>query len=260
MDDKAGEQIRDFRTAVAVSAGRDDGEVFPHENIPFPDGWERSWREVGDGAVSLVCGDETIARVQKMDVSYGTLWEWKSARDTPGSGHYYTSQFQAQVDCAGWLEKMFSHAVREHRHANGIPEPRRPTLAEMREQRTEVAGRIAQARQEKEEAEIASGVRYRPTPPPWTAEHRHVHGTEKDDSIGGLGWEVKGPPDAPMRGQFARAADAHFAAACWDMFNGLSEIAEAPPGTDVAAIARSAMNKALPLVKYEPGHVEEDSE
>ena len=50
------------------------------------------------------------------------------------------------------------------------------------------------------------------TPGPWKARHRHAYATPTSDAIGGLGWEIEGPPE-PMRGQFALAADAHLVAA-----------------------------------------------
>jgi hypothetical protein len=52
-----------------------------------------------------------------------------------------------------------------------------------------------------------------PTAGPWTARHRHVKATATDDEMAGLGWEIDGPPEASLRGQFARAADAHLIAA-----------------------------------------------
>ncbi len=51
------------------------------------------------------------------------------------------------------------------------------------------------------------------TPGPWEATHRHVGLSAMDDESGGLGLEVEGPPDASLRGQFARGADATFIAA-----------------------------------------------
>lgn len=51
------------------------------------------------------------------------------------------------------------------------------------------------------------------TPGPWTASHRHVHGTPDNDEQSGLGLEIEGPPQASGRGQFARGADATFIAA-----------------------------------------------
>jgi hypothetical protein len=47
---------------------------------------------------------------------------------------------------------------------------------------------------------------------PWTISHRHVNRRPCDDEDAGLGLEVEGPPE-PMRGMFARSADAH--AAVW---------------------------------------------
>jgi hypothetical protein len=42
--------------------------------------------------------------------------------------------------------------------------------------------------------------------------------------MGGLGWEIEGPPDATLRGQFARAADAHLIAAAPEMYEALVEL------------------------------------
>jgi hypothetical protein len=54
------------------------------------------------------------------------------------------------------------------------------------------------------------------TAPPWKATHRDVSvsdDADTDATCGGLlGWEIEGPPE-PDRGQFERAADAHFIAA-----------------------------------------------
>ena len=50
------------------------------------------------------------------------------------------------------------------------------------------------------------------TPGPWKALHRHVRGKHTDE-VNGLGWDIFGPPEPMLRGQFARAADAHLVAA-----------------------------------------------
>ena len=50
------------------------------------------------------------------------------------------------------------------------------------------------------------------TPGPWRALHRHSCGKATDE-IGGLGWDIFGPPEPMLRGQFAKAADAHLVAA-----------------------------------------------
>ena len=47
---------------------------------------------------------------------------------------------------------------------------------------------------------------------PWTARHRHVDCTPNDDESCGLGLEIDGPPEAMLRGQFERGADAVFIA------------------------------------------------
>jgi hypothetical protein len=51
------------------------------------------------------------------------------------------------------------------------------------------------------------------TPGPWLASHRCVDRTPDDDESCGLGLEIDGPPEAYLRGQFARSADAQFIAA-----------------------------------------------
>ena len=51
------------------------------------------------------------------------------------------------------------------------------------------------------------------TPGPWYPRHRATDCTPDDDERSGLGLEVDGPPEAMLRGQFARAADAAFIAA-----------------------------------------------
>lgn len=55
------------------------------------------------------------------------------------------------------------------------------------------------------------------TPGPWQAEHCHAGAKANDDELGGLGWDVVGPPEPALRGMFARAADAHLIAAAPDL-------------------------------------------
>lgn len=50
------------------------------------------------------------------------------------------------------------------------------------------------------------------TPAPWEACPRHVHNTGDQDEMSGLGWEVDGPPEPMLRGQFSKAGDAIFIA------------------------------------------------
>ena len=51
------------------------------------------------------------------------------------------------------------------------------------------------------------------TPGPWTARPRHVHNDGTQDAINGVGWSITGPPEALVKGQFSRAADAYLMAA-----------------------------------------------
>lgn len=53
------------------------------------------------------------------------------------------------------------------------------------------------------------------TPGPWKPYCRHVDNLGNDPSFpesGGLGWEVEGPPEPQLRGQFSSGWDAHFIA------------------------------------------------
>ena len=74
------------------------------------------------------------------------------------------------------------------------------------------------------------------TPGPWTAEPRHVHNDGTQDESAGLGWDVEGPPEPMLRGQFARAADAKLVAAAPDLLEAsrLVLIAHIPEMTRLA--------------------------
>lgn len=50
------------------------------------------------------------------------------------------------------------------------------------------------------------------TPGPWTAASRDVSGRLDSNERSGLGWELDGPPEPDLRGQFARGEDALFLA------------------------------------------------
>ncbi len=60
------------------------------------------------------------------------------------------------------------------------------------------------------------------TPGPWTVRHRCVGKSPYDDESCGLGLEVDGPPE-PLRGRFARAADAHLVAAAPELLAALEQ-------------------------------------
>lgn len=59
------------------------------------------------------------------------------------------------------------------------------------------------------------------TPGPWKVYHRHERAGPHSDEMAGLGWELEGPPEAMLRGQFAKAADAHLIAAAPDLLAAL---------------------------------------
>ena len=42
--------------------------------------------------------------------------------------------------------------------------------------------------------------------------------------MGGLGWDIEGPPEPMLRGQFAKAADAKLAAAAPDLLEALERV------------------------------------
>ena len=63
------------------------------------------------------------------------------------------------------------------------------------------------------------------TPKPWVAVPRH--GNHDKDEMSGLGWDIEGPPEPMLRGQFALAADAHKAAAAPELFDALQEFVTA---------------------------------
>ena len=94
------------------------------------------------------------------------------------------------------------------------------------------------------------------TPGPWRVKHRHIHAEHDSDEMGGLGWELTGPPK-PIRGDFARAADARLIASAPDLLTALTEMEAAvnasvsgtrtidvPTWTRLLAQAQTAMQKA----------------
>jgi hypothetical protein len=50
------------------------------------------------------------------------------------------------------------------------------------------------------------------TPPPWLAVPRDSTLPPEHEGLSGLGWDIEGPPEPQLRGQFARGADARFIA------------------------------------------------
>ena len=59
------------------------------------------------------------------------------------------------------------------------------------------------------------------TPGPWHARPRNINNDLTQDAIAGLGWDVLGPPEPMLRGQFAKAADAYLVAAAPDILAAL---------------------------------------
>ena len=59
------------------------------------------------------------------------------------------------------------------------------------------------------------------TPGPWQAYARHVHNDGTQDEMGGLGWDIHGPPKPQLRGQFSLAGDAYLVAAAPDLLAAL---------------------------------------
>ena len=63
-----------------------------------------------------------------------------------------------------------------------------------------------------------------PTPGPWKAVPRHVDNDGTQDEMGGMGWDIEGPPEPMIRGQFAKAADAYLGAAAPDLLAALQSL------------------------------------
>ena len=55
------------------------------------------------------------------------------------------------------------------------------------------------------------------------------------DEMSGLGWEIDGPPEPMLRGQFAKAADAHLIAASPEMLAALERVKANAIATKVGA-------------------------
>ena len=63
------------------------------------------------------------------------------------------------------------------------------------------------------------------TPGPWMACHRSINAKGWEDEQSGLGWEIMGPPEPLLRGQFAKASDARLIAAAPDLLEALQNLA-----------------------------------
>lgn len=89
------------------------------------------------------------------------------------------------------------------------------------------------------------------TPGYWQARNLDPEG----DSPTGDGWEIDGPPQPLGRGQFAKAADAHLAAASPELFTAtqtlmelVQELATGPVNPEIQRAinqAQYALNKAM---------------
>lgn len=77
------------------------------------------------------------------------------------------------------------------------------------------------------------------SPRPWSVSHRHASCTVNDDEECGLGLEIEGPPEATMRGQFSRAADARLIALAVNL------------AAPLAAVARAAMHYHATRTNYD---------
>ena len=83
------------------------------------------------------------------------------------------------------------------------------------------------------------------TPGPWTVRHRCVDKSPYDDESCGLGLEVDGPPE-PMRGRFARAADAHLVAAAPELLAALEQALAVIDSDEVEAARLLAIQHGMP--------------
>lgn len=243
---------------AAINAAALVPEPDPHDvrhQIQYPPGFHIGWRqETNPERLFLELRSEehptqTLARVQQMDLQHATLWAWNTEDTLPGnhsSGSAIESAFQAQFQATIHLQNLFTASVREARHSQGLPIPRPMSREQFQQELRAFQEKAFQAAKQQEAEEIAAGTRYRPTPRPWTARHRHVDAQNHDDEIGGLGWEIEGPPEATLRGQFQRAADAHAVAANPDMLDALLHMRDHPE-QDHSRLIADTLAKALPL-------------
>ena len=108
------------------------------------------------------------------------------------------------------------------------------------------------------------------TPGPWMAYPRNVDNDGTQDELCGLGWEIDGPPEPQLRGQFSRAADAYLIAAAPEllaacmMVERLVALAEFPCGALITAgrqlaelgpLLRAAIAKATQTSSFPVRHV-----
>lgn len=77
----------------------------------------------------------------------------------------------------------------------------------MSTQTTESAAKLLA--QVAEDERLANGA----TPGPWEAYSRDISGRVDSDKSSGLGWDIDGPPEPRLRGQFANGHDAILIAA-----------------------------------------------
>ena len=91
------------------------------------------------------------------------------------------------------------------------------------------------------------------TPGPWMAYPRNVDNDGTQDELCGSGWEIDGPPEPQLRGQFSRAADAYLIAAAPELLEAciaveqLAALAEFP--SDEWIVAGRQLAQIAPLLR-----------
>ena len=90
------------------------------------------------------------------------------------------------------------------------------------------------------------------TPGPWIAVPRHIQNEGDEDDPSGLGWDIEGPPEPMLRGQFKRADDARLVAAGPELLTALQDLLMVvsdnewvPEPVSYMKLARAAVAKAL---------------